>query len=105
MKKIVKIIMTGLMFLCFTNTVVFADAAKGQKIYIRSLKAACGMDGGTMAKQYTQAQWKSIYESGKLNEEFAKKCSDVKPLKDNHLQDVYDFLYNYAKDSGNVPAC
>ena len=40
-----------------------------------------------------------------LNDEIKKFCPEAKPLKDTYVEHIYDFLYNYASDSGNVPSC
>lgn len=82
-----------------------ADTGKGQKIFVKEFKNACGYSGGVMAKKYKQAEWKAIYEAGKLNDELLKQCPKAQPLKESYVSHVYDFLYNYASDSGNVPSC
>lgn len=105
MKKTVIVLFALFLTIGFVSTPVFADAGKGQKIFIKMMKNPCGYTGGEMAKKHTQAEWKEIYEAGNLNDELLKKCPEAKPLKDNYLPHVYDFLYNYASDSGNVPAC
>lgn len=58
-----------------------------------------------MAKKHTQTEWKSFQDAGKLNDEIKRICPDAKPLKDKYINHVYDFLYNFASDSGNVPSC
>lgn len=83
----------------------FADVDKGQKIFGKELKNACGFSGNVMARKYKQSEWKDIFESGKLNEELMKQCPNAKPLKNSDIQHVYDFLYNYAIDSGNTATC
>ncbi|MBM9604536.1 hypothetical protein [Desulfopila inferna] len=105
MKKLFSILFALIITVGFISTPVFADAGKGQKIYIKLMKGPCGFDGGTMAKKHTQEEWTSINDAGKLNEELLNECPQAKPLKDAYLPHVYDFLYNYASDSGNVPAC
>lgn len=91
--------------LSFVSTASFAGVAKGQKLFIKKLKKSCGFTGGVMAKKKKQAEWKAIQEAGKLNDEIIKICPGAKPLKEKYIQHVYDFLYNYASDSGNVPSC
>jgi len=34
-----------------------------------------------------------------------KECPGIKPLKNADLLHFYDFLYNYALDSGNSAKC
>jgi hypothetical protein len=105
MSKFLKLLFIAIVSLGFLSTSAVADAAKGQKIYLKELKGPCGIDGGTMAKKLKQAEWKAIQDAGKLNDELMKRCPNAKPLKDSFIEHVYDFLYNYASDSGNVPSC
>lgn len=105
LKKLITLLFTAVIGLSFVSTAAFADSAKGQKIFIKTMKKPCGFDGGTMAKKHTQAEWKAIQESGKLNDEMIKFCPKADPVKDRYVEHVYDFLYNYASDSGNVPSC
>jgi hypothetical protein len=105
MSKLLKLLFVAIVSIGFLYTSASADAGKGQKIFIKELKPACGFDGGTMAKKHTQAEWKAIQDAGKLNEELIKQCPKATSLKDSYIEHVYDFLYNYASDSGNVPSC
>jgi hypothetical protein len=105
MKKSITLLLAAIFTVGILSGAAFADAGKGQKIFIKEMKPPCGFDGGTMAKKHTQAEWKAIQEAGKLNEELLKQCPQAKPLKDSFVEHVYDFLYFYASDSGNVPAC
>lgn len=105
MKKLLSILFVLIIAVGFVSAPAFADVQKGQKIFIKLMKKPCGFTGGEMAKKHTQAEWKEINDAGKLNDEMLKECPTAKPLKDRYLPHVYDFLYNYASDSGNVPAC
>lgn len=105
MKKIVTILFVAVISVGFISAPSFADVNKGQKIFIKLMKKPCGFNGGEMAKKHTQAEWKEINDAGQLNEELIKQCPEAQPLKDRYVPHVYDFLYNYASDSGNVPAC
>ena len=105
LKQLLKLLFVALVGLSFISTAAVADVAKGQKLFIKQLKGACGFSGGVMAKKHKQAEWKAIQEAGKLNDEMIKFCPKAKPLKDKYVEHVYDFLYNYASDSGNVPSC
>ncbi len=105
MKKVIIALVALIVAVGFVSTPVFADVNKGQKIFIKIMKKPCGFTGGDMAKKHTQAEWKELNDAGKLNEEMLKECPGAKPLNDRYLPHVYDFLYNYASDSGNVPAC
>lgn len=82
-----------------------ADIGKGQKVIIKMLKKDCGFNGSVLANKHTQSEWKSINDAGTLSKELQEICPNSKPLKEKYLPHVYDFLFNYALDSGNVPSC
>ena len=104
LKKLITLLFSALIGLSFVTTVASADAAKGQKLYIKKLKKPCGFDGGKMATKLKQAEWKALYDAGKLNDKLIEFCPEAEPLKDKFVSHVYDFLYMYASDSGNVPS-
>lgn len=105
MKKFLSIIATSVLVAGIATTTVSADPAKGQKLYMKKLKKACGFTGAKMAAKHTQDEWEKIKESGKLEDEIKKQCPNVKDVKDKYLDDLFDFFYEYASDSGNVPSC
>lgn len=104
MKKLLGLIMAAVFMLSMAGTSAMADVTKGQKIYLKKLKRKCGMNGAEMARKHTQAEWKTIGTDG-LEAEVKKQCPKVKRIKSRYLQHIYDFLHNYASDSGNVPSC
>ena len=107
MNKILKIALSAAMILSLGATVASADKAKGQKLYLKKLKAKCGMTGAAMAGKHTQGEWEEINEEGELAKEIKTICPKVKDgaLKDKYLEHYYDFFYEYGSDSGNVPSC
>jgi len=105
MKKFLSIIATSVLVASIATTAVSADPAKGQKIYLKKLKKACGINGAKMAAKHSQDEWEKIKESGKLEDEIKTVCPNVKDVKDKYLDDLFDFFYEYANDSGNVPSC
>lgn len=105
LKPIAKICFVSLIGVSFATISASADIAKGQKIILKKLKKSCGMNGAEIAKKHTQAEWKKIKEEKKFNEEILGICPKSKPLKSKYVDDVYDFIFEYAKDSGNVPSC
>jgi len=107
MNKIVKIALGATVILSLGATVASADAAKGQKLYSKKLKKACGINGGAFAGKHTQDEWKEIQDSGKMADEIKNICPKVKDksLKSKYLKDYYDFAHDFASDSGNVPSC
>ena len=72
--------------------------------YSKKLKKKCGFTGAKMAAKHTQDEWKTIFDSGKFDAELHGICPKAKKLKKKYTKHVYDFLYNYASDSGNVPS-
>ena len=107
MNKIIKITLGAVLILGMGATTVSADAGKGQKLFKKKLEKACGMNGATIAAKHTQGEWEEINEAGKLADEIKKICPSVKDkaLKGKYVPHYYDFFFNFASDSGNVPSC
>ncbi len=105
MNRLLKLALTSAVALSLATTVASASAAKGQKLYAKKLKKACGMNGAKMAAKHTQDEWESV--KGNLADEIKKICPKVKSksLKSKYLGHYYDFFYEFANDSGNVPSC
>ena len=105
--KLLKIALVGTMVLGLSSSALFADAAKGQKLYSAKLKDACGINGAKFAAKHTQDEWKQLKTSGKFKAEIVKICPNVKAddLSDSLIDNVYDFSFDFASDSGNVPSC
>jgi len=84
-----------------------ADVAKGQKLFSKKLKKACELTGAKMAGKHTQDEWEFIYQNEKLAEEIKIICPKIEDsaLKDKFMDHYFDFFYEYASDSGNVPSC
>jgi hypothetical protein len=99
-------IAAGFVVMSLTATSASAGAEKGQKIYSKKLKKACGFNGAKFAAKHSQDEWEEIKEGGKFADEIKKICpnANVDKIK-KYLDDLYDFAYEYANDSGNVPAC
>lgn len=106
MNRLLKIALASTLVFGIATVSAQADVRKGQKIIIKKLKKDCGMNGAQMASKHTQDEWETINNDGKLQDEISNLCGgNNKPLKDAYLPHVYDFLYEYASDSGNVPSC
>ena len=104
MTKMTKIAVSALLGLAVLSTAASADSNKGKKVYMKKMKASCGFSGAKFATKHTQGEWEKIKGAGKFASEAAKICPGLK-LKDKYVNDVYDFSYEYASDSGNVPSC
>ncbi|MEA3354040.1 MAG: cytochrome C [Campylobacterota bacterium] len=107
MNRLLKTVLSTAIVAGLAATAVQADVKKGQKLYSKKLKKACGVTGAKMAGKHTQDEWKSILESGKLADEIKSICPGVKDksLKDKYMEHYYDFFHEYGSDSGNVPSC
>ncbi len=107
MLKLLKIALASSLVLGVVSTSAMADVTKGQKLFVKKLKKPCGFKGDVFAKKHTQAQWQTIMKEGKLKAEIMTLCpkADEKKIKDKYIQHLYDFAYEYASDSGNVPSC
>lgn len=107
MNQLLKLVLAGAVALAMSTTVASADVTKGQKLFSKKLKKACGMSGAKMASKHSQDEWEGIQEGGKLADEIKTICPSVKDksLKEKFIPHYYDFFYEYANDSGNVPSC
>ena len=107
MNKLLKLMLVGAVVLGLSTTVASADKAKGQKLYSKKLKKPCGITGAKMAAKHTQDAWEKIHKDGKLADEIKTICPEVTDgdVKDSYIEHYFDFFYEYASDSGNVPSC
>lgn len=107
MNKIAKIALAATLILSVGATSAFASPAKGQKLFTKKLKKACGISGAAMAGKHTQGEWTEIKEAGNMVTEIKNICPNVTDgaVKEKYLEHYYDFFHEYANDSGNVPSC
>ena len=104
LKKIIKLTISALLGITLATTTLSADVNKGQKLYVKKLKNKCELSGSAFAGKNTQDKWEEIYDAGKLSEEIKKICKGH-TVDEKLLPHIYDFVYEYASDSGNVPNC
>ncbi len=107
MNNIIKIALGATLLLALGSTAATADVAKGQKLFTKKLKGACGVTGAVMAGKHTQGEWEEINAAGKIADEIKTICPKVKDkaLKGKYLEHYFDFFKEYGSDSGNVPSC
>ncbi len=107
MTKLLKLVLAAGVAMMLVNTTATASVKKGQKLYSKKLKKACGFSGAKMASKHTQDEWSSIQEGGKMADEIKALCPSVgdKSLKGKYMEHYFDFFNEYASDSGNVPSC
>jgi len=101
MRKLAVCALLGITLIVSTAT---ADTKEGQKIFLEKFKTPCGMSGAKYARIHTQDEWEAIQEAGQFEAEAKKICPKLKKVKAKYILDVYDFVYEYAKDSGNIPS-
>jgi hypothetical protein len=106
MRKLLKLMLAGAIVLGLSSTAAFAgNAVKGQKLFIKKYKEACGMNGAEMAGKHTQDEWEALMDDGKIADEMKAICPNLKSVKEKFVPHLYEFYYKYASDSGNVPSC
>lgn len=106
-----KIALTALLGLGLFATTASADAAKGQRIYQKKLKDVCGMTGAVFAAKHSQDEWAEANDNGELGKAMTEICPAGKEFfesdkfKNKFSKDLYDFVNDFASDSGNIPKC
>jgi hypothetical protein len=105
MTKVLSMVATALLVTSVASSSMMASPAKGQKLYLKKMKKPCGMNGAKMAGKHTQEEWEAFKDAGTLEDEYKKICPNLKDVKDKYVPELFDFFYEYASDSGNVPSC
>ena len=111
MKSFSKVTMAALLGLTVLSTTVYADVTKGQKLYAKKLKSVCGVSGAKFAASHSQMEWETAKDEGTLTDLFIGACPAGEEVirgdkfQKKFINHIYDFVYEYANDSGNVPAC
>jgi len=109
MKKMTTLALAALLGLALATTTVSADQAKGKRVYQKFMKDDCAKTGGTVSGKHTQKEWKKLTGTA-FKAELEKICPQTKGFLngakfkklENHL---HDFMYEFGKGSGNIPAC
>ncbi len=109
MKKITTLALAALLGLALASTTASADQAKGKRVYQKFMKDDCGKTGGAVAGKHTQKEWKKLTGDA-FKTELENICPKSKDFLngakfkklENHL---HDFMYEFGKGSGNIPAC
>lgn len=111
-KTISRTLLVAAMLSTAIGSSLYADANKGQKYYLKSLKSKFSMNGTQFAGQHTQDEWEELFED--KGEGFIKEYSLKYPKAQKFLQNpkswkklqhIRDFAVKYSSDSGNVPSC
>ncbi|WP_024954148.1 hypothetical protein [Sulfurospirillum arcachonense] len=113
MKRLLALLITAFMMVGMMSSSAFADAAKGQKYYLKFLKKKTSLKGSEFAVQHTQEEWKTLFADGgaKFIAEYSTKYPKLEKFfngdkfKNKYMKHISDFCIEYASDSGNVPSC
>jgi len=77
---------------------------KGQSIFSKYIRFECNISYIQFAILHTQDEWEEIAQAGKFKEEIFKICPKIKKNYNNEwTPHLYQFAYEYAIDSGNIP--
>ncbi|MEA1919115.1 MAG: cytochrome C [Campylobacterota bacterium] len=111
MTNVAKLALTALLGMSVLSTSALADTAKGQKLYMKKMKKVCDVSGAAFAAKHSQGEWEEAKEDGTLIDAFVEACPAGEKMirgdkfKKKYESHIYDFVYDYASDSGNVPSC
>lgn len=106
-----KLLLSAVLAMGVFNAAASADADKGQRIYQKKLKSACGMTGAVFAAKHTQMEWEGANDDGTLAEMMTDACQGGKAFfesdkfESKFKSHLYDFVHEFASDSGNIPSC
>lgn len=111
MKKTTSLLLAALVAGSVFSTSAMADAKKGQKFYLKKLKA-CKKDGlktgHDFALKNDRAGWAKIKADGTLVDTWITNCPSgakkIKKMKEKDVTNLYDFVWKYASD-GEQPSC
>ncbi|HIP49005.1 MAG TPA: cytochrome C [Lutibacter sp.] len=106
MKNIIKLAVVAVLgFAMMTTAVEAGSINKGQKIFAKKLKGACGFGGAKFAASFKQAEWEKIKADGNMEEKIKEICPNIQTWEKKWEDHLFEFGYEYGKDSGNEPAC
>ena len=89
----------------FLTLSLWASPNVGQEILEKKLKSGCTISIADLAAKHSQKEWKVLKDQKKLKAELQKLEPNLKEVSAKELPDIFDFLYEYAKDSGLFPSC
>ena len=111
MKKTTSLLLAALVASSMFSTAALADAKKGQKYYLKKLKA-CKKDGlkngALFAVKHNRAEWEKVKADAALTTEWTALCphgeKKFKKMKEKDVTNLYDFVWKFASD-GETPSC
>lgn len=114
MKQVFKMLLAAVLTLGFMASAAYANgnADTGQRLYLKNMNDATGLNGADFAKLHTIAEWTDLF-AGKGEGFIAEISAKYPKTKDylngdlfqRHMPHIKAFMIYYAKDSGNFPSC
>ena len=102
-----KSIVIGLLGTIVVTAYTMADIQQGEAMYQKRLQPYCHFSVAIVAMKHTQDEWEMIKGAGKFEAELIKICPSLRQVisqvPKEEINDLYDFFYEYASDSGNIP--
>lgn len=89
-----------------TLNITDGNSEQGKKIFIKNFKQQCDTTAYKFAENYAQEEWEEIAESGKFQETIFKLCPNItESYKERWSSHLYQFFYEHANDTENIPEC
>ncbi len=80
------------------------DINEGKKIFIRNLQTPCELSATSLAAMHSQDEWEAIVQAGEFEEEIIKICPKLEgEYNQTWSPSLYQFVYRYANDTGDIP--
>ena len=79
---------------------------KGEAIYKEQLKNICETKKSELSEHYSQDEWEAFAEEGKFENAIFDICPQIEPSYNKEWSpDLYQFYYQHARDSEEIPEC
>ena len=79
---------------------------KGEAIYIKQLKNICETKESEVSEHYSQDEWEAFANEGKFENTIFEICPQIEPSYNKAWsEDLYQFYYQKARDSEEIPEC
>ncbi len=79
---------------------------KGEEIYKKRLKKICDTNKSELSEHYSQDEWEAFASEGKFENTIFEICPQIEPSYNKEWsEDLYQFYYQNARDSEEIPEC
>jgi hypothetical protein len=79
---------------------------KGEEIYNKQLKDICETKESELSEHYSQDEWEAFASDGKFENTIFEICPQIEPSYNKEWsEDLYQFYYQNARDSEEIPEC